>query len=79
MSTAFARKKVMANFVHNLRHLLHATGWSQVELARRLEIDKSTITYWLQEKRKPDGTARYAIADMLRRAKAGEFKEAVPA
>jgi len=62
-------------FLCNVRAILDITGWSQAELARRLDIDAATITNWLKGKTSPDGTARYAINDVFRRAQAGEFRE----
>lgn len=75
----------MDQFCRDVRRLLEITGWSQAELARRIgtaapggsgqEIDRATVTNWLSKKTKPDGTARYTISDLLRRAIAGEFAE----
>lgn len=86
MSTAHVRKKLMADFTSAISELLSITGWSQAELARQLDapgagdgIDRATITNWLKKKTAPDGTARYAIADLLRRARAGEFKKELTA
>lgn len=62
-------------FLKNVQAILDLTDWSQAELARRLEIDAATVTNWLKRKTAPDGTARYAIADILRRAENGEFRE----
>jgi transcriptional regulator with XRE-family HTH domain len=75
MSRLNGRKRVMEDFTANVRALLRITGWSQARLARQLEIDAATVTNWLKKKTAPDGTARYAIKDLLRRAKEGEFKE----
>lgn len=76
MSTRLGIKKRMAaNFVAEVEQILKITGWSQAELSRRIDVAKATVTNWLSGKTAPDGTARYTIADVLRRAKDGEFNE----
>jgi len=78
MSILSVRKKIMTDeqFISNVQAIIRITGWPQAKLARFLGLDPATITKWLKKERSPDGTARYAINDLLRRAKEGEF--AVP-
>lgn len=53
-----------------LREILRDTGWSQDELARRLEVPQKTLNFWINEKSTPRDT-NIAMIDLLYRQVVG--------
>jgi transcriptional regulator with XRE-family HTH domain len=46
-----------------IREYLRATGQNQAQFAKRVGVDRSTVTLWLNGKRKPSGTHQLIIWD----------------
>jgi hypothetical protein len=61
-----------------IEEIMEITGWNQADLAKVCNTNRATVCRWLakgEEGRMPSGTSAAFLADLLRRAKAGEFKQ----
>ncbi len=52
-----------------IAELMHLMGWSQVEMARELNADESTVSRWLNGIQKPSGTASKFMRRLLDEAR----------
>ena len=58
-----------------INELLRLTGWSQVQLAREMEVSEAAISRWLSSDRAPLGPARVLMREWLEAARTGKFRE----
>lgn len=63
--TEQAPQPEMRSFGWWLKHQLDTRGWSQSDFARRSGIDRSVISRWILDRRKPELDSAQAIADAL--------------
>ena len=55
--------------VAEIRELLDLRGWTQLELARELELTGGAVTRWLTGEHKPRGPARQRLRQLLDEAR----------
>lgn len=53
----------------DIRELLELKGWSQADLARRLDMHEATVSRWLSGATKPAGPARILMRQWLAEAR----------
>ena len=56
----------MTRFASELRRLRKSLGLTQVDLARILEVDQTTISLWEASKRNPTSETKRWVLDALR-------------
>lgn len=66
--------------MNEVRELMRLNGWTQVELAKKLDMSEAGVSRWLSGEREPAGPARILMRQWLESARAAprtRRKEAV--
>ena len=69
------KNKEKRMFSNEIQELLELKGWTQVQLAKELQVHESTISLWIHEERKPSNPVKILLRQWLDEARKESRKQ----